>query len=171
MNYDKENIYLAKVRYLDKDKGEFNTDIDVYTFLQKKDGQYVNLFHPELDYPVYEYAYSKYSDLGNENGAYLNRVQGDIKDGLSYVVQKTDIRGIFKTIYDIEQFMLYSSEFFIDRIDVINKRITLMEAGKLKNDLFDLEQYRSFKEMDKENYCNFMNSINNVDRHVVQKKK
>ena len=36
MNYDKSNIYLAKIRYLDKDKGEFNTDVDVYTFLQKK---------------------------------------------------------------------------------------------------------------------------------------
>ena len=61
--------------------------------------------------------------------------------------------------------------YFFDRIDVINKRIKLLEAGKLKNDLFDLEQYYSFQEIDEENYCNFMNSINVEDSRGAQKKK
>ena len=170
MNYDKSNIYLAKIRYLNKDKGEFNTDIDVYTFLQKNGERYVNLFRPELDYPVYIYAYSMYNNNGDSNGVYLSIVQGEILNGCSYVIQRENIRNKFETIDDIEQFMICSPElFFIDRIDVINKRIKLMEAGELKNDLFSLEKYYSFQAMDEENYCNFMNSIE--EKKAVQKKK
>ena len=172
MNYDKSNIYLAKIRYLNKDKGEFNTDIDVYTFLQKNGERYVNLFHPELDYPVYEYAYSKYNNNGDSNGVYLSIVQGEILNGCSYVIQRENIRNKFETIDDIEQFMICSPElFFIDRIDVINKRIKLMETGELKNDLFSLDKYYSFQEMDEENYCNFMNSINTKDSKAAKRKK
>ena len=172
MNYDKSNIYLAKIRYLDKDKGEFNTDVDVYTFLQKNGERYVNLFHPELDYPVYEYAYSKYNNNGDSNGVYLSIVQGEIQNGYSYVVQQENLRNKFETIYDIEQFMLYSPKlYFFDRIDVINKRIKLMEDGELKNDSFILQTYRLFQKMDEENYCNFMNSINVEDSRGAQKKK
>jgi len=172
MNYDKSNIYLAKIRYLDKDKGEFNTDVDVYTFLQKNGERYVNLFHPELDYPVYIYAYSKYNNNGDSNGVYLSIVQGEILNGYSYVVQQENFRNKFETIYDIEQFMLNSPKlYFFDRIDVINKRIKLMEAGELKNDSFSLQKYRLFQKMDEENYCNFMNSINVEDSRGAQKKK
>ena len=172
MNYDKSNIYLAKIRYLNKDKGEFNTDIDVYTFLQKNGERYVNLFHPELDYPVYEYAYSKYNNNGDSNGVFLSIVQGEIQNGYSYVIQRENIRNKFETIYDIEQFMLNSPKlYFFDRIDVINKRIKLMEDGELKNGSFNLQKYRLFQKMDEENYCNFMNSINVEDSIVVQKKK
>jgi len=172
MNYDKSNIYLAKIRYLDKDKGEFNTDVDVYTFLQKNGERYVNLFHPELDYPVYIYAYSKYNNNGDSNGVYLSIVQGKILNGYSYVVQQENFRNKFETIYDIEQFMLNSPKlYFFDRIDVINKRIKLMEAGELKNDSFSLQKYRLFQKMDEENYCNFMNSINVEDSRGAQKKK
>ena len=172
MNYDNSIIYLAKIRYLDKDKGEFNTDMDVYTFLQKNGERYVNLFHPELDYPVYEYAYSKYNNNGDSNGVYLSIVQGEIQNGYSYVVQQENLRNKFETIYDIEQFMLYSPKlYFFDRIDVINKRIKLMEDGELKNDSFILQTYRLFQKMDEENYCNFMNSINVEDSRGAQKKK
>ncbi len=172
MNYDKSNIYLAKIRYLNKDKGEFNTDIDVYTFLQKNGKRYVNLFHPELDYPVYKLAYSKYNNNGDSNGVYLSIVQGKILNGYSYVVQQENFRNKFETIYDIEQFMLNSPKlYFFDRIDVINKRIKLMEAGELKNDSFSLQKYRLFQKMDEENYCNFMNSINVEDSRGAQKKK
>ena len=172
MNYDKSNIFLAKIRYLDKDKGEFSTDVDVYTFLQKNGERYVNLFHPELDYSVYEYAYSMYNNNGDSNGVYLSIVQGEILNGCSYVIQQENIRNKFETIDDIEQFMICSPKlYFFDRIDVINKRIKLMEAGELKNDLFDLEKYYSFQAMDEENYCNFMNSINVEDNKVAQKKK
>ena len=172
MNYDKSNIYLAKIRYLDKDKGAFNTDMDVYTFLQKNGERYVNLFHPELDYPVYEYAYSKYNNNGDSNGVFLSIVQGEIQNGYSYVIQRENIRNKFETIYDIEQFMLYSPKlYFFDRIDVINKRIKLMEDGELKNDSFILQTYRLFQKMDEENYCNFINSINLEVSIVVQKKK
>ena len=61
--------------------------------------------------------------------------------------------------------------YFFDRIDVINKRIKLMEDGELKNGSFNLKKYRLFQKMDEENYCNFMNSINVEDSIVVQKKK
>ena len=172
MNYDKSNIYLAKIRYLNKDKGEFNTDIDVYTFLQKNGERYVNFFRPELDYPVYIYAYSMYNNNGDSNGVYLSIVQGEILNGCSYVIQRENIRNKFETIDDIEQFMICSPElFFIDRIDVIKKRIKLMEAGELKNDLFDLEQYHYFQEMDEGNYWHFMNSINTKDSKAAKRKK
>ena len=172
MNYDKSNIYLAKIRYLNKDKGEFNTDIDVYTFLQKNGERYVNFFRPELDYPVYTYAYSMYNNNGDSNGVYLSIVQGEILNGCSYVIQRENIRNKFETIDDIEQFMICSPElFFIDRIDVINKRIKLMEAGELNNDLFSLEKYYSFQEMDEENYWHFMNSINTKDSKAAKRKK
>lgn len=171
MNYDKSNIYLAKIRYLDKDKGEFNTDVDVYTFLQKNGERYVNLFHPELDYPVYEYAYSKYNNNGDSNGVYLSIVQGEIQNGYSYVIQRENIRNKFETIYDIEQFMLNSPKlYFFDRIDVINKRIKLMEEGELKNDLFDLKQYYSFQDMDIETNWHFMNSFNLENKKNVKRK-
>lgn len=176
MNYDKSNIYLAKIRYLDKDKGEFNTDADVYTFLQKNGERYVSLFHPELDYPVYVYAYSKYNNNGDSNGVYLSIVQGEIQNGFCYVLSEDNIiirndeKIKLDTIYDIEQFMLYSPYFFIDRIDVINKRIELMEAGKLKNDLFDLNQYYSFQDMDIETNWHFMNSFNLENKENVKRK-
>ena len=68
--------------------------------------------------------------------------------------------------------MLYSPKlYFFDRIDVINKRIKLMEDGELKNDSFILQTYRLFQKMDEENYCNFMNSINVEDSRGAQKKK
>ena len=113
-----------------------------------------------------------YNNNGDSNGVYLSIVQGEILNGCSYVIQQENIRNKFETIDDIEQFMICSPKlYFFDRIDVINKRIKLMEAGELKNDLFDLEKYYSFQAMDEENYCNFMNSINVEDNKVAQKKK
>ena len=141
-------------------------------FFKKNGERYVNLFHPELDYPVYKHAYSKYNNNGDSNGVYLSIVQGEILNGYSYVVQQENFRNKFETIYDIEQFMLSLPKlYFFDRIDVINKRIKLMEAGELKNDSFSLQKYRLFQKMDEENYCNFMNSINVEDSRGAQKKK
>lgn len=177
MNYDKSNIYLAMVNYLDVDKKKFIGDIDVYTFLIDIGGKYINLFHPERDYPVYRCAYSTYDCFAETNGVTFCLEQGEKKDGFCYIMSKdtisikNDSKIKLDTIYDIEQFMLYSPEFFIDRIDVIKKRIKLMEAGELKNDLFDLEQYHYFQEMDEENYWHFMNSINTKDSKAAKRKK
>ena len=177
MNYDKSNIYLALIKYADIDKEKFIGDIDAYTFLINDGKNYYNFFHPELDYPVYRYAYSNDECSVEANNVILALEQGEEKDGFCYILSednfriKNDAKIKFDTEYDIEQFMLYSPKFFIDRIDVINKRIKLMEAGELKNDLFDLDQYYSFQDMDEETNWYFMNSFNLEDNKVAQKKK
>ena len=126
---DKSKIKLAQIKYFDKkNNGIEVNDIDAYAFLYEEDGHYVNLLNPLADLPVYKRVpYSNVTSSGEEYGTKIVHEQGEIKDGLCYVVGFTKMEELFGDkdidLETIKNYILSSSKFFVDRILIISNML------------------------------------------------
>lgn len=100
-----------------------------YAFLIKMgDGLYVNPFNPLEMYPVFErLPYSNVTRYGEEFGTKVALIGGEAKTGPCYLTVASIGENIFSgdtvTIGQLEDFMLGSSFYFVDRYDVAAARM------------------------------------------------
>ena len=83
--------------------------------------------------------YSNITKDGWEFGTKIQLVSGECQDGLCYVVERTPVQDVLRveniSIKELEEVILKSNVFFIDRIDLLKKQ---------KNYFFN-KQYREDK--------------------------
>ena len=135
-----KDLRIAEVRYFDTFQNGILVPLqEAYTFLQIIGDKYVNVFS-EKEYPVYErMPYSNITKDGWEFGTKIQLVSGECQDGLCYVVERTPVQDVLRveniSIKELEEVILKSNVFFIDRIDLLKKQ---------KNYFFN-KQYREDK--------------------------
>lgn len=135
---DISKIKLAQIRYFDAErKGSLIPEEKAYVFLVDIGGEYINLFNPSEILPVFGRApYSNITMDGVEFGTKIVLLQGEIQDGPCYIIEKINSDDIFRkdevTVEEIENYMIKSDRFFVDRIDIFERRKSIMDLGKRK---------------------------------------
>ena len=124
LSFDKKDVKLAEVRYyymegLPVGRTIIRPEKDrVYVFLLKNGDHYFNIINCE-ELPVYE----RYTQ------DVLELAYGEEQEGLCYVVDPMT-NNIFHsktvTLRDIVDYMINNSRFFVDRSELIKKRIVPM---------------------------------------------
>ena len=146
LEFDKKNIKLVEVRFYFMEGYPVGRTIlrpekdRVYAFLLKKDNHYANIISGE-ELPVYERVYQDKLVLS----------YGEEKEGLCYVVDPMTNKVFHNEkvkFSEIVDYMMHSDKFFVDRIELINKRIVPMyQKNRLrylvddKSKLDDFNQY------------------------------
>ena len=122
-----KDLRLTEICYYDT----FRNDIMVptkkaYTFLQKVDSQYRNVFTPEIEYPIYEIVpYSNITKNYWEFGTKYQLLRGKCEDGICYVIHPFSMEDVLRveeiTKEELEEMIVKSNQFFIDRIDILQR--------------------------------------------------
>lgn len=161
---DTSRIKLAQLRYYKVGKGAEISNNYVYTILAEFNGTYINPLNPFDELPVYDRApYSNVTPDGKyEYGTKVFLVNGEEKDGLCYVLEKENVASSFKKsevdIKDIENYVLNSKLFFIDRIELLEKDKRLLKDKYYKKlYLEDIKRMNQLKD--------FINSHNEVKEY------
>ena len=151
------NIYLAELRYYNMDRHSVSVFPEkAYALLEKTDEGYVNLLNRDVDYPVYRRAHREIETRGANGeyvsyGTYIVLDSGEKKDGLCYVVESRNYSdGFLKDIVDyddIKDYVLKSSLFFYDSIDILKNSFYHRKKAKLMK-----QKKESFDKMIKD-YC------------------
>lgn len=144
------NIYLAELRYYNENRQSVSVFPEkAYALLEKTDEGYVNLLNKDVDYPVYRRAHREIETRGRNGeyvpyGTYIVLDSGEKKNGLCYVVESRNFSdGFLKDIVDyddIKDYVLKSSLFFYDSIDILKSSFYHSKKAKLmqkKKDSFD----------------------------------
>ena len=149
-----DKLRLAKVKYFDvKHNGVEVTGEDPYVFLLNINNTYINLFDPVENLPVYDrLPYSNTTKSGVDFGSKIVLKQGEERDGLCYVIENTKVKGLFNrdlvSIVDIENYMIHSDKFFIDRRDLLLNNSKFKISRKLRakyyNDVVKGEEFEYF---------------------------
>ncbi|MBR2679022.1 MAG: hypothetical protein IKE63_06355 [Bacilli bacterium] len=119
-----DKVRIGQVRYFDIERNATEIPEDkAYAFLINVNGVYINPFNPLEELPVYDRERGEnYTLDGVPHGTKIKLVNGEVKEGPCYVLEKTDGREIFDkdivTISDMEDYMFASNNFFVDRMDV-----------------------------------------------------
>ena len=123
-----ERLKLAQVRfYSESHKGVEIPRDKAYVFLYRlEDNQYMNLFNPYQEYPVYgRVPYSNTSRDGMDYGTKITLLCGDEMSGPCYVLENIGMDNIFgeKTITmdQLKKFIFSSNMFFIDRPAIVEE--------------------------------------------------
>ena len=172
---DSKRIKLARVKYFDLEKNgvEYRYfDDDPYVFLVNVDGKYVNLFDPSEDMPVYErIPYPNHLPNGDFFGTMIDIVQGEVKEGLCYLIDKPEEYELIKLFWkekirisDLINYMFNSKLFFIDRKDLLLESSKTRFSRRLRTLL--CEDYKNL-----DDFAYFVNSHNkgvqfNKDNHT-----
>lgn len=150
MNKIKTNrLFLAGVRYFDiEHNGVEILPLEAYAFLTEVNGKYVNIFSPEEELPVYKRVpYSNTTRDGEDYGSMIMLVNGEVVEGPCFVLEAEQpyFRKEEMTMEELEQYIVSSDKFFVDRIKILqNKRKLLFGRKKLQKDLSDLEKLNDF---------------------------
>ena len=158
---DISKIRLAQIRYFDADrKGSLIPEERAYVFMVDIGGEYVNLFNPSENLPVYgRTPYSNTTRYGIEFGTKIVLLQGEIQNGPCYIIEKINPDDIFRkeevTVEEIENYMLQSDRFFIDRIDIFERRKSIIDFGKrkkIREDRVKLEKFEDYMKSQEKGY-------------------
>ena len=139
MSIQTKDLKLAQIRHYEKGRGAEVPRDKAYVFLLKKGDNYVNVFNPGLELPVYGrtlYSRTYYdgrSADGEDYGTLLQLASGEEKTGPCYVLEHYHDDSIFDgdtvTMRQLEAYVMNSGYFFMDSVDVIQKAIDKYKAG------------------------------------------
>ena len=135
MEIKTNRLKLAQVRFFsEKHNGVEIPEKPAYAFLVKLgEDNYFNPFNLEREYPVYDRTFYAQCDRnGNDYGTIIRLVSGEVKSGPCYVLEKKnnplDFTGFGRLCLDdsvsiekLEEYMLSSDLFFIDRVNILEK--------------------------------------------------
>ena len=127
LEVDVSRIKLAQLRKYDAGrKASEIPDKKAYAVMVEVNGTYVNVLNPLEELPVYgrtPYANTTRDGM-HEFGNKIVLLNGEEKDGPCYILETTDMsHELHKervTIKDIENYVLNSKLFFVDRIKLLN---------------------------------------------------
>ena len=142
---DSSKLKLAQIRYFDMEsKASKLPEENAYVFLIEVDGKYVNVLDSTQELPVF--ARSPYSNItmdGVEFGNQIYLVNGELKDGPCFIIENINLKHEFKKdkilIKELENYIINSDKFFIDRIKILEKQKKKIKKNlikqKIENDL------------------------------------
>ena len=162
-NIDLKRLKLAKVRYYDAShNGAELTDIDAYAFLLDVNGNYINLFDPVEDLPVFDRtSYTNTTLNGDDFGTLIRHLHGSLDSGPCYIIEKVDLSRIFKKdkirVSELIEYIIKSDKFFVDRLNLYKEkknsaRRNEINKNKIKNDelmMFRFQDYLNSHEKTK----------------------
>ena len=149
-----KELSVAEIRLFNEErKSSIIPEKRSYTILFNKDGKYMNLCNPLLNYPVYDRVpYSNNLSDGEDYGTMITLVSGEIKDGPCYILdvdmQKVLARDTI-SYEDIISFVLQTSKFFPDRISIIEQMDFFSRMKYHKKYISDKKDFEIF-----DNYMN-----------------
>ena len=152
---DSSRLRLAQVRYFNKEmNGVSIPSQSAYAFLVNVNGTYVNIVNPIEELPVYDRVpYTNTTLDGEDYGTKLVLINGEVQDGVCYVLERTKIEDLFdkKEVYisDLEDYIMKSDKFFIDRIDLLRDKIGSQRRKsyyrrKMVSDLKLLDKFNNY---------------------------
>ena len=148
-----KKLKLAQIRYFETERNASEIMEDpVYAFLYDIDGTFVNVLDCTREYPVFDKSiYTNYNSLGEAFGNKLVLVNGELKDGLCYIVERKDCSKLFSkdsiSIDELLSYVVNSEDFFIDRIPFLEKASGLSKLSvkrKLKEDYQKLDVFYDY---------------------------
>lgn len=128
LEFDTSKMKLAQVRYFNEEKQSTEIPtIQGYVFLININGNYVNIFNSTKSINVYDrLPYSNTTIDGEDYGNKLVICSGEVSEGICYVIEPFDIKlllGEGKITYkQLEDVIINSNNFFVDRIHIIEDR-------------------------------------------------
>ena len=144
------NIYLAELRYYDKSRhSSIAFPEEAYALLEKNDNGYTNLLNNDINLPVYKRAHREMESLDSNGNyiayrTYIILDSGVEEDGFCYIVEGRSLSDAFSKenvdYDDIKEFVLKSSLFFYDSIDILKDSIFYQDKAikmQEKKDEFD----------------------------------
>ena len=148
-----KKLKLARVKYFDKNhNGAEVNDIDAYAFLYENDGEYVNVFNPERELPVYgRVPYTNTTRDGEDFGTKIVLKSGEVESGPCYIIDIERCDEFFgrehMKLKQLRDYVLQSDRFFIDRKQMItectlNERI--FRYKKFQKDSEMLDKFNKF---------------------------
>ena len=153
---DVKKLRLAQVRYFNEERMSSSLPRQAaYAFLVQLGDAYFNVFNPTENLPVYDRVpYTNVNEFGEEFGNMISLVYGEIKDGPCYILQSLPVDKLFEkdtiSFLELENYMINSSLFFVDRIglieDSMKKNSIKFSKSLLLKDFERLEQLNCFFE-------------------------
>ena len=151
--YDVERIKMAQIRYFDANRQATEIPINkAYAIMINVNGSYVNMLNPGEELPVF--ARSKYPNVakdGSEYGSRIYLVNGELQDGLCFVLEHGDMFHEFHkdlvSLREIEEYVLNSDLFFADRIKLLKegkKPRNISIKKKIKDDMAMLDKFNEY---------------------------
>ena len=125
---DTKRIRLAKRTYFDiGHDGSVVPTVDAYAFLVNVNGTYVNPFNIAEELPIFDRVpYSNTTLDGEDFGTKIVLVQGELKGGECYVLEKMDLSKYYgkdkMSLSMLEDIILASTQFFVDRIELLEEK-------------------------------------------------
>ena len=128
LKVDTSKVKLAQLRYfnLERKASEIPED-KVYAILVEVNGTYINVLNPLEELPVFDRSpYTNTTPDGkHEFGNQLFLINGELQDGPCYILEREDMKGELRrekvSISDIENYVLNSKLFFVDRVELLEK--------------------------------------------------
>ena len=151
---DASRVRLAQLRYFNLERNASEIpEIEAYAVLVDINGTYINVLNPLEELPILDRTpYTNVTPDGlHEFGNKLILVNGESQDGPCYVLEKGDLKGDLRrekvSVTDIENYVLDSKLFFVDRVELLEKERRLSN-GKYYKDLYleDIKKLNKFKE-------------------------
>lgn len=121
-----DKVRIGQIRYFDVERNASEIPEEkAYAFLVNVNGVYINPFNPLEEVPVYDRVnYTNTLSNGESFGTKIKLVNGEVREGMCYILEKMNGRDIFNkdmvTINDMKDYMLKSSDFFVDRMNAVN---------------------------------------------------
>lgn len=124
---DTKNLYLAELKRCDKDKGVELMDPLSYVFVFQQNDSFYNVFTKE-EYPTYgRVPYSNNTTTGEAYGTKVKLLNNVDVSGPCYLLTNIKCEDLFDEdsvdLKEIEDYILNSSYFFKDRVDIAIKRL------------------------------------------------
>lgn len=134
--FNTSNLYLAEVKYADKEKGIELMDAISYAFIYHKDNSFYNVITKE-EYPTYiRVPYPNRTIDGEDYGSKVSLLNDINTTGECYLLTNINGRVLFNEeeidLLSIENYILDSSYYFKDRVGIaINRLVDLKEPFKM----------------------------------------
>lgn len=148
-----EDLRTVGIRYFsEKDNGiEVSKNLGFAFLYRLGEDNYVNLFNPVSNYPLFvRVPYSNVTSDGEEYGSKVALVCGEEKTGPCYVTIYEKATDLFKkdvvTIGEVEDYMLSSQYYFVDRSDIAKTRLPKNSAQMRKIMAADGKSYAEMEE-------------------------
>lgn len=130
MKVNTKDLKVAEVRYYDVDhRGLEYTKPVSHVILLNRGDTYVNLLNPGEFSPIYKRVPSTTNACGTEDyfGTKIEQVCGEFVSGEAWLLSDIDFSGVFESaevdIHDVEDYVILSSDFYHNRVDVIQQRL------------------------------------------------
>ncbi len=150
-----ENLKLAQIRYFETKRNATEIPMNpAYVILFHQEGEYMNVFCPGEELPVYERApYGNCTLNGDNYGNLLYLASGEVQEGPCFVVEPFRMKDILRkeevSMSELEDFVMTSDYFFVDRISLLEKKegsflSRMKNRKKIQEDQTKKEQLDSY---------------------------